>query len=218
MPGLRRRLTRRRRMATEHRALDGGLGVGTLTAYLALGLAAGAHEDGWETKTLTVLNAGLGRRPLLRLPQQLGTPWMLPALAAIAFWRHRPHLAAAATLSLPAEKALEVAVKKLVRRRRPAKSPHRTRLLDDAPADGPSYPSGHVAIAFAVTTLLAPYVDLPIVALAATGGLLVALRRVQQGAHFPLDTVGGALLGVGVGSATTFVVGRPALSGTKWTL
>jgi undecaprenyl-diphosphatase len=105
--------------------------------------------------------------------------------------------------------ACEVGTNKVVRRRRPANSPRPTRLRDDAPADGPSYPSGHAAIAFAATALLAPYVDAPVVGLAGTGGALVGLRRVQQGAHFPLDSVGGALLGVMVGSGLTWAMGRP---------
>ena len=58
----------------------------------------------------------------------------------------RPHLAVSAALALPLEKGLEVGVKELVRRRRPAEVLDAT-LHDDAPTEGGSYPSGHAAIA-----------------------------------------------------------------------
>lgn len=201
---------RRRRVAqtTVHQVHDRRVALLCGAGYLLTGLVAGRHEEKWEAASMVSLNRH-GRIPAMRAPQQLGTPWVLPGIAAVAFVKGRPHLAAAAALALPVEKACEVGIKKVVRRRRPANSPRPTRLRDDAPADGPSYPSGHAAIAFAATALLAPYVDAPVVALAGTGGALVGLRRVQQGAHFPLDSVGGALLGVMVGSGLTWAMGRP---------
>jgi membrane-associated phospholipid phosphatase len=208
--GVARRALRRHVVGSTHRVVDRRLAAAGLIGYVGVGLLAGRREDAWESRAATLLNREPGRRPLLRAPQQLGTPWVLPGVAAVAFWRHRPHLAAAAALALPLEKALEVGTKTAMRRRRPAESPLPVELRDDAPADGPAYPSGHVAIAFAATTLLVPYVDPPVSALAAAGGLLVGVRRVHQGAHFPLDSLGGALLGIGVGSTSTFVIGRPA--------
>ena len=205
-----RRKARRRRvvLSTVHQGHDRRVALLCGAGYLLTGLVAGRHEGKWEAASMKGLNH-LGKIPALRVPQQLGTPWVLPGIAAVAFVRDRPHLATAAALALPVEKASEVGIKMLVRRRRPAQSPRPARLRDDAPADGPSYPSGHAAIAFAATTLLAPYVNLPIVALVGAGGVVVGLRRVQQGAHFPLDSVGGALLGVMVGSGLTWAMGRP---------
>ena len=83
----------------------------------------------------------------------------------------RPHLMVAAGLALPVEKGLEVGVKKVVNRRRPAQvlEPN---LHDDAPTDGPSYPSGHAAIATCGVVLAAPY--LPV---AVTAGWLGPSRR-----------------------------------------
>lgn len=210
---LRTRISRRARrrkaeLLTVHDAADGRLALLAGTGYLLTGLVAGRHEAKWEAASMKDLNQ-LGRIPGLRVPQQLGTPWVLPGIAAVGFVKGRPHLAAAAALALPVEKACEVGIKMVVRRRRPAQSPRPARLRDDAPADGPSYPSGHAAIAFAATALLAPYGRLPLVALAGTGGVLVGVRRVQQGAHFPLDSLGGALLGVMVGSGLTWAMGRP---------
>jgi membrane-associated phospholipid phosphatase len=41
---------------------------------------------------------------------------------------------------------------------------------------------------------------------------IVAFTRVLIGAHFPLDALGGLLLGWTVGSATNLILGRPPRS------
>ena len=61
-----------------------------------------------------------------------------------------------------------------------------------------SFPSGHATVGFAcaaVLALAAPRLALPLYALAA----LVAWSRVHVGVHYPLDVVGGAVLGVLIG-------------------
>jgi membrane-associated phospholipid phosphatase len=89
-------------------------------------------------------------------------------------------------------------------------------LHDDAPVAGPSYPSGHAAIATCGLVLAAPYLSgaalVPLTACAA----LTAYTRVHQGAHFPLDALGGVLLGLCVGSMLNAVIGVPA-HGTQLT-
>jgi membrane-associated phospholipid phosphatase len=143
----------------------------------------------------------------LRLVQQMGTPWVLPSLALAAAVARRPHLAAAAGLAFPVEKALEVGTKKA----RPTPRPLYVRptvLRDDAPVEGESFPSGHAAIAFAAAGLVAPHLPRPLRApvWALAGG--TAAARVSQGAHHPVDAVGGAGLGVAIAAGLTYVVGR----------
>jgi len=146
--------------------------------------------------------------PALRIPQQLGTPWLLPTMAAFGFWTHRPHLAVSAALALPLEKGLEVGVKNLTRRRRPAQAVDPL-LRDDAPTEGPSYPSGHAAIATCAAVLVEPYLP-PYAgpALLATVGL-TGYARVHQGAHFPVDVLAGVLIGIGAGALLNYVFGLP---------
>lgn len=194
---------------TRRRSADAWLALTAGTGYAALAVACGRDPARWESRAFRELNH-TGRTPALRLPQQLGTPWVLPSLGLFGFITHRPQLALSAGLALPLEKGLEVGVKKLTNRHRPAKAEPDPELLDDAPRDGPSYPSGHAAIAFCAVTLAAPYLPPAVVGvLAATAGV-TAVRRIQQGAHFPLDGVGGALLGVAVGSLLTTVFGLRA--------
>lgn len=143
-------------------------------------------------------HANAHERPWLRVPQQLGTPWTLPVSAAVLAASGRRRQALAAVLALPAEKALEVATKKLLGRPRPvAVTP--TTLRDDAPDEGPSLPSGHAAIAAAAAYLLTRCAGSPALgAAAASAAGLTSWARVQQGAHWPSDVLAGTLLGVAI--------------------
>jgi undecaprenyl-diphosphatase len=60
-----------------------------------------------------------------------------------------------------------------------------------------SFPSGHTATAFAAAAILAFFYR-KLFFLAFIPALLVAWSRIGLGVHFPLDTLGGALLGGGV--------------------
>jgi undecaprenyl-diphosphatase len=64
-----------------------------------------------------------------------------------------------------------------------------------------SFPSGHAASSFACAFVLAsfsPRLSVPLYVLAA----LIAFSRAYVGVHFPLDIIGGALLGLLIGWAT----------------
>ncbi len=188
---------------------DGRSGLLLLGCYLGLGAVAARPTGRREQRVLKAVNRLGGEVPLLRVPQQLGTPWVLPGIALVGFCTHRPRLTVAAGLALPVEKVLEVGVKALTRRRRPAGDLHDVELHDDAPVEGSSYPSGHAAIAFATVVLLAPYVGDAAAAALLAGAVLTALTRVHQGAHYPLDAVGGVLLGGAVGWLLRAAFGLP---------
>jgi undecaprenyl-diphosphatase len=121
-------------------------------------------------------------------------------MALVAAARRSWLTAAFIALLLPLETAAYRLTLNLVPRLRPG-----VERLDGLPVGG-SYPSGHTAASIAVyaglTLLLASStsrrsVRRTALAVAVAMPVLVAVSRVYRGMHHPLDTLGGALVGVG---------------------
>ena len=84
-------------------------------------------------------------------------------------------------------------------RDRPAVRFAEPKALVPVPHDG-SFPSGHTASSFACAVILAwaaPRLTVPLLLLAAATGF----SRVYAGVHYPLDVLGGAVLGVAIAIA-----------------
>ncbi|MEX2274499.1 MAG: phosphatase PAP2 family protein [Actinomycetota bacterium] len=84
-------------------------------------------------------------------------------------------------------------------------------ILRGIGAGGRGYPSGHAAVAAAISFVLWAYLPrrwrwVPVVLT-----IIVCLARVYVGAHLPLDVIGGAALGVATGAVATFLGGVPAI-------
>lgn len=144
------------------------------------------------------------------LVMQLGAVLAVPVIALIAFagWRR---LRPAVDLLVAGIAAWLLArfMKDLLERGRPASFFDDVDLrgsLGEGNDIGLGFPSGHTTVAFALAIVVFPYVALPwrvmTVALATT----VAFARLYFGAHFPLDVLGGAALGVAVAAIVHLVM------------
>jgi undecaprenyl-diphosphatase len=144
--------------------------------------------------------------------QLSGVIGALPLAAAAAALLRRLRLAAALAAATVLKPLLEAVAKMFVQRNRPAETLPGVILRGNSAAHGLSFPSGHAMVICAITVLVLPYFKgwwkvLPW-ALAAA----VCLSRVYLGAHFPLDVIAGAGLGIFIGGALNLVFGVPGKS------
>lgn len=92
-------------------------------------------------------------------------------------------------------------------------SPPEVRLrgvhLHGAVTPAHSFPASHAAVAAALATAASPYLSRRTRHLVWAAVFVVAIARVYNGAHFPVDVIGGLALGWGIGSAVHLGLGRP---------
>ena len=137
-----------------------------------------AHRVGW----LDWLSIALSRIGML------GAVWIVIGLVLAVAYK-RPWLLVAVVAADAAADLIASFGKSIVMRHRPFV--HQL----GPPTTTHSFPSGHAATSFACATVLAvavPRLRVPLFALAT----LIALSRLYNGDHFPLDVIAGAALGV----------------------
>lgn len=69
-------------------------------------------------------------------------------------------------------------------------------VLRQPPAHGTSFPSSHTAVAVATVIALLPFLPRALTGPVIAYAVLVGWSRIYLGVHFPLDVVGGAVIGL----------------------
>jgi len=116
------------------------------------------------------------------------------------------------SLSLILSEGTALGVKNIVKRKRPYMSLDNVHKRDIGFSDPYSFPSGHTNSAFTITTIFMlrytkyPYVYVPMYA----WSLIVAYGRSYFGMHYPVDLLGGAVIGT-LSSALIYSIRSPII-------
>jgi undecaprenyl-diphosphatase len=175
-------------------------------------VASSGDVPAWEADVFHAINdLPDALRPVMTLFQYAGLLLVPAVVAVVAVVLRRWWLAAALVALIPLKLVVEkLVVKQLVERDRPA-----TSICDgditcgnfrDVPLVGASFVSGHAIIAWAVAVLVLPYLRgwwraIPIAVAVAN-----SVARIYLGAHNPLDVIGGAAIGIALGSLINLAV------------
>jgi membrane-associated phospholipid phosphatase len=184
------------------------LGVSSVVLVLT-SLAARAELTSTEVQIFRAVNElPDGFRTVVWPFMQYGTFITIPALSAIALISRRFRLALALALAGVGVYMLALVVKQVVERGRPGALLAGVEEREVFGAHSHGFPSGHAAVAAALTVVVAARLSVRWAIGALVLGVFVVVGRMYVGAHLPLDLIGGAALGVLAGSSVNMIV-RP---------
>jgi undecaprenyl-diphosphatase len=194
----------------QRRWLDAVLATVGLLVVVLTALLARRATYGWEAVVFRAINElPSGLRPLLWVLNQYGTAITIPVATAAALVFRKWRMAAALAISGVTVYLLAKVIKGWVDRGRPAALVDGVLGREAFAVDSLGYPSGHAAVAWAITIIVLAYLGRPWRIAAVTLAIVVPLARMYVGAHLPLDLIGGAALGVMIASAVNLALGVP---------
>jgi membrane-associated phospholipid phosphatase len=190
--------------------LDIVLMVVSATVLVASALLAERGVYGWEVAIFQAVNGLPGSlRPLLWVLNQYGTAITIPVATVIALAFRRWVLAAALAMSGVTVYVLARVIKGYVGRGRPSALVESVVERESFSPESLGYPSGHAAVAWAITIIVLTFMGRPWRWVAIALAIVVPVVRMYVAAHLPLDLIGGAALGVFVAEAVSLVLRVP---------
>jgi membrane-associated phospholipid phosphatase len=196
--------------AVRRRRLQVVLVVAGAAMLVASALLARRGAYQWEAVIFHAFN-GLpgGIRPVLWVLNQYGTAVTIPVATAGALVFRKWRMALALAVSGVTVYLLAKVIKEYVKRGRPFVLVDKVVERENFAPGSLGYPSGHAAVAWAITIIRLAYLGRPWRIAAVALAIIVPLCRMYVAAHLPLDLIGGAALGLTVASAVNFLVGVP---------
>jgi membrane-associated phospholipid phosphatase len=196
--------------SVRRRRLDVVLVVAGAALLVTSALLARDGTYRWEVAVFQAINGLPGAiRPFVWVLNQYGTAITIPLTTAAALLFRKWLMAASFAISGATVYLLAKVIKEYVHRGRPGA------LLEEVVEREPfsrgslGYPSGHAAVAWAITIVVLAYLGRPWRITAIVLAMVVPLARMYVGAHLPLDLLGGAALGVTAASAVNLLFGVP---------
>ena len=197
-------------LGRRRRKLDLALMATGAAVLVTSTLLAKRRVYGWEVAVFQVINGLPGSiRQYLWVLNQYGTAVTIPVATAVALLFRRWLLALSLAISGVAVYVLAKVIKEYVGRGRPSAFVEGVVEREMFSPDSLGYPSGHAAVAWAITIIVLAYVGRPWQIAAIALAIVVPISRMYVAAHLPLDLIGGAALGVTVASAVNLLVGVP---------
>ena len=190
-------------------------GVGLAIVVASIGAARRPDIPRWEARVFHAINGLPGwLYYIVWPPMQLGNLVVGTLVGLASAWVARESAVAvgvilAMLLKLVTERVVRGQMKAyLAVRERPGSSQQGSVLRGgDVPAQGPSFPSGHVILVAAIGCVVAPTLPLEWVWAPFLLTVLVMLGRVYVGAHNPLDVIAGLGAGLLLGGVVAGFVG-----------
>jgi membrane-associated phospholipid phosphatase len=177
--------------------------LGTATGVVVVSAVA-ARTPGVSRPELAMFRTVNNLPPSFEFPltivMQLGALGAVPASAGVALIAGKRALALDLLTAGSSAWLAAKAGKVIVARERPGLLIAEV-LLRGRPQSGRGFPSGHAAVAAAMATVAGRHLGAAGRLAASVAAQTVALARVYVGAHLPVDSVGGAAMGIAIGSA-----------------
>jgi undecaprenyl-diphosphatase len=189
-------------------------GVGLAIAAASVGAARRRDIPPWEVQVFHAINGLPGWLYwVLWPPMQLGNLVVGTLVGLVIAWVAGELAVAvgvilAMVLKLVTERIVRREMKvHLAVRERPGSSQDGAVLRGDVPAEGPSFPSGHVILVAAIGCVVAPTLPAAWVWVPFLVTVVVMVGRVYVGAHNPLDVTTGLGAGLLLGGLVAGFVG-----------